>query len=55
MEKKQIDLKVLMARLCKVVGVPYTSDFHKFIKRLHEADFLTNDEMNRIEQYFEHR
>jgi hypothetical protein len=55
MEEKRMDLRLLMAKLCKVAGVEPTSDFREFTKRLHEVGFLTDEEINRIEQYLEHR
>ena len=55
MEEKTVDLRLLMVKLCKVAGVAPTNDWHEFTKRLYKAGFLTDEEINRIKQYFEHR
>lgn len=50
MEKKALDLKLVMLEVCKVTGIEYTNDLQAFHQQLYEAGYLTDEENKRFEQ-----
>lgn len=43
-------LKLVMLKISKMTWIPYTSNVYEFSVQMHQLGFLTDEEMNQIEQ-----